>query len=229
MRAPKTLLLAAVVTFLVAGSAIGRSPESRFDGPLLAPQGTVVLFTDRPTFDAAAPGLPIEDWEEFLVAPMGSTPCDAPANNTTSCAGVYLAGDILPGLELNDDPGPDLLGLRAAGSGFNGNPSLQFGNATTGEALIVSFSPVIDAAGMDVSCHLNDSTNIGIEVFDAMGVSLESMAFPCSNAGVFIGVTSTTPIASIRLLAAGANLSLIDNVAFGDITIPVELTGFSVE
>lgn len=228
-----------VCMLLVGGVAAAQDNLSDFDAvggkgePISqtapAPVGPLTFYGDRPTFDAAHPGLPVEDWEAFTLGAGGVTGCPAPANSTTSCAGVYGPGDILPGIELVDDVGPDPDGLVGIGAGFNGNASIQFGSNTFTDALIVNFSPAVGAVGMDIACHFTAAT-VNIDVRDGGGALIGSTTSGCSNAGTFLGVDSTIAIGSIRIFeAGGAQAELIDNVAFGGAAVPVTLQSIDVD
>lgn len=210
--------------FTSTGIPVGKTESQVAPDPL----GPLTFYGDRPSFDAAHPGLPVEDWEDFLVGAGGVLGCPAPANSTTSCAGGYNVGAIEPGLELLDDVGPDPDGLVILGSGFNGNPSIQFGSNTFVDALVINFNPAVGAAGMDIACHFNPD-NVTIDIFDAGAGLIGSTNAACSNAGTFFGVDSTVAIASIRINSATDQAEVIDDVAFGGPVVPVTLQSIDVE
>ncbi len=132
-----------------SGIDSGNKPHSQ-EAPL--PDGPLTFYGDRASFDAANPGLPCEDWEEFTDNIVG---CDAPANSGTSCPGGYNAGDIEPGLEIDAlvNTGPGGNGLVIIPTGFDGNPSIVFGSNTFTDSTVVNLSPAAAAIGFDVSCH----------------------------------------------------------------------------
>src|SRR5689334_14012098 len=86
---------------------------------LVAPRSAaaqVTTFTTRASFNAANPGLPLEDFEEATLAPSTFGNITGPLN-TTSNNIAFVPGDILPGLSLVDNPGPDSNGLVVLGTG----------------------------------------------------------------------------------------------------------------
>jgi len=235
----KRVTLVAACVLLISSAAVAQDNLSDFgpvggEGPAetqtaAAPDGPLTFYGDRPSFDAANPGLPIEDWEDFIIGAGGVAGCDAPANSTTSCPGVYSAGDILPGLELVDDVGPDPGGLVALGVGFNGNASIQFGSNTFVDALVLNFSPAVGAAGMEIACHFSAGT-VDVVMNDSGGTLIGSTTSACSNAGTFFGVDSSVAIGSIRIFEqGGAQAELIDNIAFGGPAVPVTLQSIEVD
>lgn len=194
-----------------------------------APIGGLTFFGDRPTFDIACPGLPIEDWEDFQVGFGGNIGCPSPANSTTSCADGYNAGDILAGIELLDTVGPSGNGLVMLGSSFNGNPSIQFGSNTFVDGLVINFSPTVTGAGMEIACHFSAATAT-IEIFDGGGASLGTTTSGCSNAGTFWGVSFLGGIGSILIEdLTDVNVEQIDNVAFGNAHVPVSLQSIDIQ
>ena len=111
-RFHSSLTLLAVVLALAAApvfAASKRMSEARPSGipvkPVLqsfaathrAPGGVVTFYTTKAAFDAAHPGLPCEDYQDFNNVLLG---CPGPANTTTSCPGGYNVHDIIAGLEI---------------------------------------------------------------------------------------------------------------------------------
>ena len=83
---------------------------------------TFMTFSDRGAFDAAAPGLPIEDFSNTLVAANLIVGCSPVLDSATDDA-CFAPDGILPGLSLTADPGimvtvtPPALGLPSVSVG----------------------------------------------------------------------------------------------------------------
>ena len=215
-----------ISVFPPSGAPVG-IPESQPD-PF--PQGPITFYGDRPTFDAAHPGLPCEDWEDFTNSIVG---CDAPANNGTSCPGGYNAGDILVGLEIDcaQNSGPGGNGLVIIPAGFDGNPSITFGSNFFVDNTIVNLNPAVAAVGLDIQCHFG-SPSVNVDVFDSTGALVASTASACANAGTFLGMDSNAPqgIGSIAINdPSGVSVETTDDVCFGEMPIPVELMDLEVQ
>lgn len=243
MRNPmKTrFLMTAVCVLLVAAPGIAQDRISDADPsgiPVGKPEaqtvtqvgGPITFWGDRPTFDAAFPGLPCEDFEEFVDNIVG---CDAPANSGTSCPGGYNAGDIEAGLELDcaANSGPGLGGLVIIPSGFDGNPSITFGSNFFTDNTIVNLGPAVESIGMDIQCHFG-SPSVDIDVFDGGGVLVASTTSACAPAGTFLGFSSNAPagIGSITINdPSGVSVETLDDVCFGGMPVPVSLQSIGVE
>lgn len=112
VRIPTTL----VGLLLVAGAlsaqdrladlpARGGSWESESQDPP-PPLGGLTFYGDRQSFNAANPGLIVEDWEDFLVAPGDVVSCDAPADALTSCPAPTRRGVSFQAWSCGTFPGP---------------------------------------------------------------------------------------------------------------------------
>ncbi|MDH3403046.1 MAG: hypothetical protein OES32_12980 [Acidobacteriota bacterium] len=208
-----------------SGVPIGR-PESQI---VTQVGGPITFWGDRPSFDAAFPGLPCEDWQDFSNVLLG---CDAPANNGTSCPGGYNAGDILAGLEIDctQNSGPGLGGLVIVPAGFDGNPSITFGSNFFVDNTIVNLNPAVEAIGLDIQCHFG-SPSVNVDVFDGGGVLVASTASACANAGTFLGISSNAPggVGSIVINdPSGVSVETTDDVCFGGDPVPVTLQSIDV-
>ncbi len=189
-----------------------------------SPTPTLATFANRANFDIANPGLPIEDFEEGMVAPGGVLGCDAPIDNSTNNA-CFVPGDILPGVIFSDDPGPDVDGLLLLGAGFNGNPSISFGTNTYNDKTVIEFNPPVPAAGMDLQCHFSADT-VDVEIYGTGGVPLAAFQSNCPNEGAFFGVSAMSgiEIERIVLFSPTNQVELLDDLAFG---VPVHPMGFT--
>jgi subtilisin-like proprotein convertase family protein len=196
-----------------------------YEGPgvVTAPVGGPVYYTDRATFEADNPGLPVEDWEDTLVAPGAIAGCPAPFDASTSNA-CFAPGAVLPGLAVQDNPlndtgggSPD--GLVALGVGFAGSASDQVAANTFIDSFELLFDPPVTAVGGELVHYLGASQTINITIFDENDVQIGSTTGTgTSGAGTFWGVFSDVPIGRINMLSiapAGDGAEGMDNVTFG--------------
>ncbi len=172
-----------------------------------------VTFGDRGAFDAAAPGLALEDFESANVPANSSWGFPAPLDSMTNNA-VFSAGDIQGGIQFVDNPGGHLNGLIAVGDGYLGAASKKLTPYFLGDALDIVFTDAVNAVGFDVASLVNPS-NIVISVFGAGGL-LDAAVFAGNTIDSFFGVISDTDlITSIRVSSGFNALVAVDNVAFG--------------
>lgn len=183
------------------------------------PTGTVTLYTVRATFEAAFPGLTVEDFEEGN-APAGDfSVCDSPLDDAGDATCGYAAGEILDGVAFQDNPGPDLASLILLGAGTSLNPTQALVANTFSDSFDIVFDPPVNAAGMDL--HSTPAPGQGppdtltIQIFDASDVLIDSdPAAAASGPGNFWGVSSPTPIGRISMLSNNAQAEGVDNVSF---------------
>lgn len=176
----------------------------------------LVFYTDRPTFNAANPGLPVEDFEEARVPPIGVIGFDGPLNSMTNNL-VFQPGEILPGVSIVDRPmAPGDTGLAATAPPFGGTTSKAIFANTFADTLDIVFTGgTTFAAGMNLLSLLAAST-VDISIFDANGLLLGTMAANATPAGAnFFGVSSTDAIGRINVSSRTIQAEGIDNLAFG--------------
>jgi len=183
------------------------------------PQPTAqVYYNDRAIFDTDAGPLPIEDFEASSAAPGTINGMDAPLDEFTNNA-FFAPGDILPGIRIQDNPGPDAAGLVALGVGGGGCPTLTVSTNTFVDSCDIWFdNPAVPvfAIGMDVQTYIAAGT-VDIQIFGIGGVLLDTVSVPGDNTGVFWGVISDEQIESINMYEqAGAAVECGDNIAFGE-------------
>jgi len=185
-------------------------------------EAAVIFYSTRPAFDLAAPGLPIEDFEE---APSGLfTGFESPLDSSSSNS-AFSPGEILSGITFSTDP------VTGANNDFGtmdgsieaGVPSLiviaQAGNSV-GSLIDMAFSPDITALGLDVFINFAnpDAADITIELFNgATSLHTETLN-GVDMTGAFAGFTSDTPItrATVRGFdGSNPRIEGVDNVAFG--------------
>jgi hypothetical protein len=187
---------------------------------LVAPRpaaAQVTVFGSRALFNAANPGLPIEDFEAANVAGSFVT-FTGPLNSATN-NGTFTTGNILPGISLVDDPGPGANDLLALGTGAVTGATKAVGNFTSPDALDLLFAPGVSAVGFDLFAAGSpgrpvDATVV-VQLFDGGG-QISSTLVPTGGDIVFVGFSSVTPIVRVSLLGANQTTSrFVDNVAFG--------------
>jgi hypothetical protein len=176
-------------------------------------QAVFMTYTDRATFDAAAPGLPVETFENNSAAGIVSFP--DPLDSTTN-NGTFAPGDILPGISFSviDNGGSGDLVLLPAGSlGGGAPPTDVVGPNTFVEALQIDLLPAVTAIGLDVF-GLANPNNLNVSFFDG-GSLLGSVTVFAGSTATFVGATNFGG----SITRVTTNLSdvgeLVDDVAFG--------------
>lgn len=190
----------------------GEIPEGRDDehvGELPTLQGGLTFFTDQGAFEAAAPGLPVEDFEAGNVPPAGVTVCDDPFDTNTSDA-CWSPGDLLAGFAFGSSSGT---GMVIIGAGLIGNPSIAAGpNAFADSGDLFFTDGNTTAVGMDLLINVPGTVQ-NISVFGAGDVLLGTTTANPTAVGAFFGVISDEPITRINI--DSANGDLVDNLQFG--------------
>jgi hypothetical protein len=198
------------------------------DGQVLGEGGSLTFYTSRTDFDTAHPGLPIEDFEEGNVSPGGVVGCPSPLdeNNNDAC---FSPGDILPGITITESTAPLPDGLALIGAGFAGNPSKIVVANFFIENFQLQFSPIVGAAGMDLGCYFATDT-VDVTISGPGGVLGTAQAL-CTNGTAFFGVDTSDPggISEIIIDSPTDQAEGADNIAFGDVPVPVELQSFDID
>jgi len=177
----------------------------------------VTIFTDRPTFDAAAPGLTLEDFEASLVGDGGVVSCTGPVDSTTNNE-CFAPGGIEPGISFG---AVGLGDIAVVGDGFLGASTKQLGPNFFADDLDIMLSVVggANAIGMDIFAIIG-SGDLDIDVFGAGGL-LGSMTLTFLEGDTqFIGFIANEAITQVLLDGPDDLADLIDNVAFGNTAIP---------
>ena len=169
----------------------------------------LTFYTDRPTFNLANPGLPIEDFEEGNVGAGGVISFDGPLDSTSNNTG-FMPGDILPGISFV----ASTTDLALTGDGFLGIPTKAIGPNSFGDTFDILFTTPVLAAGMDVLTPLNASV-VTASVFGEGNVLLGSTMINASATPTFFGVSNMAAITRINLDAEANGGEIIDNIAFG--------------
>lgn len=191
-----------------------------------AAHAQVTFFSDRASFEAANPGLPIEDFEEARVNPDQRASFSAPLSSASDDA-IFRPGEILPGITLSDRPGPSVNELLAAGTGAIGTSTKAVGAAEAVEiiwnSLDLSFASGVRAVGFDLFAvfraeELPTNTTITVSVFGSSGLLGEQIVSTAGDSGgdiKFLGVSSASAdVIRINVDAQGL-IEFVDNVAFG--------------
>ncbi len=174
----------------------------------------VFTFTDRPTFNIAAPGLPIETFETSTVGAGSLVSCAGPVSSA-SVNPCFPSGGLLPGATYGANPGPTLVVLGANFATI-GNTSRVLGPNLFADTFDLTFANA-NAVGLDVFAGLS-AGNVLVTVFDQSSVQVGSFSFAAPIGGTFFGVISTTGIGRINIASQASPAGeLIDNVAFGSV------------
>jgi len=221
------------LTFLWAGSAFADTPINLTDvgsevtgdssatiyGP--APLGGFTVYTDRTTFTTDNPGLPFENFDSAGCAAIAGFP--APLNSSTTNA-CYAAGDILPGLELRDNPlndsdgGGSPNGLVFVPGGQFSLPDSFVGSNTFTNTFEVYFTPTVAAAGLDVA-SITTAAPMRVRFYNGATLITEYNFASLGGTGGFIGLTDSGGISRVELLAnngaAGNGAEGLTGILFG--------------
>jgi len=190
--------------------------------PLEAPTASLTFFTDRATFDAAAPGLPVEDFEEGNIGAGRARGCPRPIdeNTTNQC---FSTGDILPGLSITS-VGPSRRGVEMflTGPGFAGTTTKGVGVNFFVDAIAVDFTGGdVTAVGMKLFTVFGSDFNLRVDIFGANGL-LGSTTAVGTPSGRFWGVKSDTVITRVRIKSFLNKAEGVDDIAFGGVSDPHE-------
>jgi len=177
-------------------------------------EAALIYYNDRTTFDLAAPGLVIEDFEESMQTDFAfPSPLDSTTNNL-----AFSPGDIEPGIAFRASS-TSPTELVVLGPGVLGNPgSFIIGPNDFDDFLIISFPSPYDvfAVGFDALALAGQPTPTDISISSPSG-GLGSTNRTLGTQPIFFGVISDSePFDGISLYNINEPLGvMIDNVAFG--------------
>ncbi len=175
----------------------------------------LITFSTRPTFNAAAPGLPVETFESGLVAPGAVRACNGPLSSAMSST-CFPLGGLLPGVVYNasDASSANMVVLGAGLPGVD-NTSKVLGPNALRDTFNLTFANA-NAVGFDVLPG-PVAGNVAISVFDSANTPLGVFTVAAPIGGTFFGVIFTTgTIGRINVASQStAPGELIDNLAFG--------------
>jgi len=161
------------------------------------PEADHTFYTDRATFEAANPGLILEDFTGTLVPDGNVISCAPPLNSATNDACFPTAG-VAPGFDLGftDDGGT---GSYVTINNLFGVACVEVGPNSFVDELDLDFTPAVLAAGFDLYTPLGGADGFTIEAFGPGG-SLGSTAFTSNSATAsFFGVDTTNPLGITRI------------------------------
>jgi PKD repeat protein len=187
-------------------------------GPALPLQADVSaasasFFTDRASFLAQFPDLPMEDFETGRVADGRAVPCPGPVD-ATSDDQCFHPGEIEPGVSFNSDSVRVDDEIALVGTGFDGAPSKRIATNVPVDVFVIDFlSSGVTTVGMDLVAYREDDT-CQIDVFGANGL-ISSTSAPCTKVGTFWGVSSSEPITRIQIASSTPEFEGVDNISFG--------------
>ncbi|MEM8932058.1 MAG: proprotein convertase P-domain-containing protein, partial [Acidobacteriota bacterium] len=176
--------------------------------------GVLTTYPDRTAFDAAFPGLAVEDFEAGMVTAGNSITCGAPLD-VTGDGTCFAAGGLDAGFAVEDVPGPDGIdGLLLIGDGAFGNSSTILATNTLADRLAITFPEPVDAVAFDLINLPGPADSLTVDVYGPGDVLLGSAVASSSATGEFWGVSSPSPIARVELTSTINEAEAIDNLAF---------------
>jgi hypothetical protein len=182
-------------------------------------RGTLEVFTDQVSFDTAVgdPGaLASETFDGGATGAGGINTCNEPVNSASNDV-CFAPGDLVDGFDLTSTSGGGIIALGAEFLG-PGQTSTVVGANTFTDSTIVTFTTPVAAFSADLYDGVG-AGEITIEAFDDSSASLgTATATPAgTDAPVFLGIISATPVASITITAAADGGELLDNLRFGEV------------
>jgi hypothetical protein len=187
---------------------------------------SATYYTDRTAFQAANPGLPLEDFESSPVLPGDLEYCDEPINDVSN--NCFIAGDLIPGFSLSTFEGiragcsVDECPMVILGAGLiGGNTDIVVGPNYLNDTYLITFDPPVSAAGMD---FFSTGETFDIVITDGNGMTTMTTA-AASLTGTFWGVECPEMVASIQLISSIGVSELIDNLEFGVNAPPIPTIG----
>lgn len=157
----------------------------------------VTVYNSEAAFDADAPGLTVEDFEDANLNTVFG--CPSPLDSTSNNACVS-PGDIAAGLRLRNDPlphRPDGIALFGPAAGFGGASNIAFISNYFVDELVIEFNPPVQAVGLSVYKWLSAGTcRTTATLADG---DTELVTHACSPTSSFLGFISDSPITSIKM------------------------------
>jgi len=204
-----------------SGPAVAKTLRAKNAFPMArvasASLAALTYYTDRATFDAAAPDIPLEDFEGGTALPGQVVGCGSPLDsNPSPCFG---AGEIEAGLEVHASSETNIVALGAGIVPVN--PTTWVGSDLFNDVTFLDFTNGdAYAVGLDIF-DFSGSPTITINVYSDSGLIGTSLAL---NGG-FWGVICDEPITRL-VLGTATNVIVLDNVAFGNPIIDTDGDGF---
>lgn len=186
---------------------------------LLPCYGALISYSDRPTFNGAAPGLPTETFASGLVSPSSVTTCNGPLSSTSGDA-CFPTGGLLPGVTysaIGTQPGSGQMAVIGTQfPGLNNSTKLLSPNIS-GDTFDLAFTQA-NAAGFDLFPGPVSSGNVVISIYNPVNALLGTFTVATPLTGTFFGVISNTDsISRIDLLSQVSDHpnAAIANLSFG--------------
>jgi hypothetical protein len=182
-----------------------------------AVQAQVTTYATRNDFNAAFPGLPLEDFETARVSNGNAANFAGPVDKTTNNS-VFQAGEILDGLRVSvgtsSAVGTDNTFVSSNGFANYVSHAISFnGSDTTRPQITVDFyNGNVSAFGLDLTSN-PDGNNLTLNLFDGATLLGTFTVNNVQGAGTFFGASATEPITSVTI--ADGNFFGVDNIAFG--------------
>jgi len=174
------------------------------------PGGTraVSVYTTRAELNAAYPGLPVEGFEApgancFLVSPLSAPACN-----------------ILPGVVLQDVPGPEAQGLYLRTDTIA--PSVFVGPNRENDDLELLFPIPTYAVGFDIWNRNTPGEPVVVQIYGDAGrlTELNLPGTTSRDTPHFVGVSHDRPITRIFVNVPDVRAFALDNLAFGPMPVP---------
>lgn len=237
-------LIAAFAVLAIAGLGLAVAQPQNFTDPGLEPTlplpvvndlrpvGSLGFYPDRTSFQAAHPGLPLEDFSGTLVSDGGVVWCLGPLDSSTN-DDCFATGGVVAGFDLTivDDEAGDGDTEYVVLNHFL-SPCVAIGPNAFIHEPDWNFSPPAGAVAFDFYSELGGNTYV-FEMFGPGG-SLGSTPFSGVGGGVaaFFGVDTVDPGGITRIEVRedfNGSGDLFCNLEFGDSPVPVMLQSVGVE
>ena len=184
---------------------------------VLPADASLLTFSSRTEFNAAAPQLPVETFEAGLVGPGSVTGCTGTQSSLIGSA-CFPAGGLLPGASyFSFNPFPGSPQIVVIGPDFPPleNPSKVL--AANVGFLFISFTTA-NAAGFDVFPG-RTAGDVVISVFGPSALLLGNFTVTAPLSGAFAGVISDADRIGQIMVRGQAPSAPIDNLAFGTVVV----------
>jgi hypothetical protein len=187
-------------------------------------RGGLTFYTDQASFEAAAPGLTMEDFASSITAPNNICVDFVPLNSATLPDACFASGDLEAGFTLEMEPVNDDYAYLT--TGFLGVPFDVIGPNTFTDNLVINFDGAA-AVGFDLLGDVVGAVTCDVEIFGASGL-LGTTQITGSSTGNFWGVIATEDITEIVLTGtSGSDGELIGHLQYG--SAGCTITGIGVD
>jgi hypothetical protein len=185
-------------------------------GTLAAPAGAAVMqYATRAAFNAAFPGLPVEDFEEARVPASSSATMSGPLDINTNNL-IFHPNEILNGLRVNvPNTVSNPANMFVSGPGFATYVShaISFNSATTPAPQITVdlYNGGVPSIGLDVTSNPNGNS-VTVTALSGVTILGSFLVANAQGAGTFFGISSDAqPITQLQF--TNGNFYGVDNIA----------------